>query len=149
MKEHPDYKYRPRRKPKPLLKKDPGAKFSLPLHHFFPPGFDPTAAAFARHFFQPLVAAAATSSGDSGGSIYSLPSLTTTAAKTTTANNILSGLTVLPSPSAATDQRRRSDEEEKDPVTPETTGRKQDSHGATVCSEDTSFSGRLIWQFNI
>lgn len=29
MKEHPDYKYRPRRKPKPLLKKEPKFGFSL------------------------------------------------------------------------------------------------------------------------
>lgn len=49
MKEHPDYKYRPRRKPKPLLKKEPKFGFSLsplisppmdnqPLHRtVFPP----------------------------------------------------------------------------------------------------------------
>lgn len=29
MKEHPDYKYRPRRKPKPLLKKEPKFGFSI------------------------------------------------------------------------------------------------------------------------
>ena len=73
MKEHPEYKYRPRRKPKPLLKKDgsvggsgaslnphaafppnatsaaAGSKYNLPLH-FFPPGFDPSSA-FARTLF--------------------------------------------------------------------------------------------------
>ena len=59
MKEHPDYKYRPRRKPKALLKKDPAssmptisAKFNLPLHQFFPQGLDPSsAAALTRQFF--------------------------------------------------------------------------------------------------
>ncbi|XP_059080932.1 transcription factor Sox-2-like [Tigriopus californicus] len=52
MKEHPDYKYRPRRKPKPLIKKEAG-KFNLPLH-FFPPGFDPASAVFARSLFSPF-----------------------------------------------------------------------------------------------
>lgn len=33
MKEHPDYKYRPRRKPKSLLKKEPKFGFSLLSHH--------------------------------------------------------------------------------------------------------------------
>ena len=56
MKEHPDYKYRPRRKPKAILKKDPAssmpAKFNLPLHQFFPQGLDPSsAAALTRQFF--------------------------------------------------------------------------------------------------
>ena len=62
MKEHPEYKYRPRRKPKPLMKKGGAgggdhhggnhSKFSIPLH-FFPPGFDAAAAsaALARSFF--------------------------------------------------------------------------------------------------
>ena len=59
MKEHPEYKYRPRRKPKPLIKKDGSpagvgpsafaAKFNIPMH-FFPPGFDP-ASALARSLF--------------------------------------------------------------------------------------------------
>ena len=59
MKEHPDYKYRPRRKPKSLAKKDPAStvppipgKFNVPLHQFFPPGLDPSsAAALTRQFF--------------------------------------------------------------------------------------------------
>ena len=103
MKEHPEYKYRPRRKPKPMMKKEGGGggngaattpssassaasraeqvnhhhKFSsnsstgpptaspaapapFPLHHFFPPGFDPAASvALARTLFQPFAAAAA------------------------------------------------------------------------------------------
>ena len=54
MKEHPDYKYRPRRKPKPLsasgspIKKE-AAKYSFPLP-LIPPGFDPCtfSAAMAR-----------------------------------------------------------------------------------------------------
>ena len=52
MREHPDYKYRPRRKPKPLMKKEGVAKFPLPLH-FFPPGFDPASAALAARSFFP------------------------------------------------------------------------------------------------
>ena len=39
MKEHPDYKYRPRRKPKPLMKKDLG-RYPFPFP-FLPPGLDP------------------------------------------------------------------------------------------------------------
>lgn len=35
MKEHPDYKYRPRRKPKPLMKKE--QKFGFPMSHMSPP----------------------------------------------------------------------------------------------------------------
>ena len=53
MKEHPDYKYRPRRKPKPLnasggAKKET-TKYSFPLP-LMPPGFDPCtfSAAMAR-----------------------------------------------------------------------------------------------------
>lgn len=61
MKEHPDYKYRPRRKPKPLnhgsgSKKDhhhPGAKYSFPLPvPLIPPGFDPCSfSAMARSIY--------------------------------------------------------------------------------------------------
>lgn len=39
MKEHPDYKYRPRRKPKPLMKKDLG-RYPFPFP-FLPHGLDP------------------------------------------------------------------------------------------------------------
>ena len=60
MKEHPDYKYRPRRKPKPMnhsgsgLKKDV-AKYSFPLPvPLIPPGFDPCSfSAMARSMFAP------------------------------------------------------------------------------------------------
>lgn len=38
MKEHPDYKYRPRRKPKPLMKKEP--KFGFSMSHLMPPSMD-------------------------------------------------------------------------------------------------------------
>lgn len=38
MKEHPDYKYRPRRKPKPLLKKEP--KFGFPMSPLMSPSLD-------------------------------------------------------------------------------------------------------------
>ena len=59
MKEHPDYKYRPRRKPKSLVKKDPPSavppmpgKYNMSLHPFFPPGLDPSsAAALTRQLF--------------------------------------------------------------------------------------------------
>ena len=53
MKEHPDYKYRPRRKPKPLNAsggpKKEATKYSFPLP-LMPPGFDPCtfSAAMAR-----------------------------------------------------------------------------------------------------
>ena len=40
MKEHPDYKYRPRRKPKPLLKKDLG-RYPFPFPFMSNPGLDP------------------------------------------------------------------------------------------------------------
>ena len=45
MKEHPDYKYRPRRKPKSLLKKD---KYAFPIPMI--PGMSP---AFSHHGFLP------------------------------------------------------------------------------------------------
>ncbi|KAI4464804.1 sox transcription factor [Holotrichia oblita] len=38
MKEHPDYKYRPRRKPKPLMKKEP--KFAFPMSPLLSPTLD-------------------------------------------------------------------------------------------------------------
>ena len=57
MKEHPDYKYRPRRKPKPLNHTGTGsakkevAKYSFPLPvPLIPPGFDPFSA-MARSIF--------------------------------------------------------------------------------------------------
>ena len=58
MKEHPDYKYRPRRKPKPMNHNGSGskkevAKYSFPLPvPFIPPGFDPCSfSAMARSIF--------------------------------------------------------------------------------------------------
>ena len=58
MKEHPDYKYRPRRKPKPMnhngsSSKKEVAKYSFPLPvPFIPPGFDPCSfSAMARSIF--------------------------------------------------------------------------------------------------
>lgn len=46
MKEHPDYKYRPRRKPKPILKKELG-RYPFPFP-FLPQGLDPLSP-LARH----------------------------------------------------------------------------------------------------
>ena len=60
MKEHPDYKYRPRRKPKPLNHTGNGPKKELPKYSFplpvpfLPPGFDPCSfSAMARSIFAP------------------------------------------------------------------------------------------------
>ena len=61
MKEHPDYKYRPRRKPKPLQHAGSGTskkevpKYSFPLPvPLIPPGFDPCSfSAMARSIFAP------------------------------------------------------------------------------------------------
>ena len=62
MREHPEYKYRPRRKPKPLVKKDGTSKYGFPLP-FFPPGIDPILAArsfaFSPHYAAALAAATA------------------------------------------------------------------------------------------
>ena len=62
MREHPEYKYRPRRKPKPLVKKDGTSKYGFPLP-FFPPGIDPIMAArsfaFSPHYAAALAAATA------------------------------------------------------------------------------------------
>ena len=62
MREHPEYKYRPRRKPKPLVKKDGSSKYGFPLP-FFPPGMDPIMAArsfaFSPHYAAALAAATA------------------------------------------------------------------------------------------
>ena len=62
MREHPEYKYRPRRKPKPLVKKDGTSKYGFPLP-FFPPGIDPIIAArsfaFSPHYAAALAAATA------------------------------------------------------------------------------------------
>ena len=62
MREHPEYKYRPRRKPKPLVKKDGTSKYGFPLP-FFPPGIDPMLAArsfaFSPHYAAALAAATA------------------------------------------------------------------------------------------
>ena len=64
MKEHPDYKYRPRRKPKPMNHNGNGskkeiAKYSFPLPvPLIPPGFDPCSfSAMARSIFAPTAAA--------------------------------------------------------------------------------------------
>ncbi|KAM9321406.1 transcription factor SOX-21 [Gastrophryne carolinensis] len=89
MKEHPDYKYRPRRKPKTLLKKD---KFAFPMPYSLPGDHDglkaaslhdsllanpekaaaAAAAAAARVFFPPSAAAAAAAAAASASSPYSL-----------------------------------------------------------------------------
>ena len=62
MREHPEYKYRPRRKPKPLVKKDGTSRYGFPLP-FFPPGIDPMLAArsfaFSPHYAAALAAATA------------------------------------------------------------------------------------------
>ncbi|BFZ00627.1 hypothetical protein BsWGS_03666 [Bradybaena similaris] len=52
MKEHPDYKYRPRRKPKSLMKKD---KYSFPLHPMLP-GMNGSALGSMAHSFASLAA---------------------------------------------------------------------------------------------
>lgn len=53
MKEHPDYKYRPRRKPKPLMKKEP--KFGFPISPLISPSMDPQN--LSRSMMAPLSAA--------------------------------------------------------------------------------------------
>ena len=62
MREHPEYKYRPRRKPKPHVKKDGTSRYGFPLP-FFPPGIDPMLAArsfaFSPHYAAALAAATA------------------------------------------------------------------------------------------
>ena len=70
MREHPEYKYRPRRKPKPLVKKDGTSKYGFPLP-FFPPGIDPIMAArsfaFSPHYAAALAAATAFSAHSTPG----------------------------------------------------------------------------------
>ena len=41
MKEHPDYKYRPRRKPKPLMKKELAGRYPFPFPFVSGSGLDP------------------------------------------------------------------------------------------------------------
>ncbi|XP_059149885.1 transcription factor sox-3-like [Physella acuta] len=52
MKEHPDYKYRPRRKPKSLMKKD---KYAFPLHPMLP-GMNGSALGSMAHSFASIAA---------------------------------------------------------------------------------------------
>ncbi|CAL1532996.1 unnamed protein product [Lymnaea stagnalis] len=52
MKEHPDYKYRPRRKPKSLMKKD---KYAFPLHPMLP-GMNGSALGSMAHSFASFAA---------------------------------------------------------------------------------------------
>ncbi|KAM4698884.1 transcription factor SOX-21 isoform 1-T2 [Discoglossus pictus] len=110
MKEHPDYKYRPRRKPKTLLKKD---KFAFPMHysltgdHEALKGLHGTgslsdsllsnpekaaaaaAAAAARVFFPPsAAAAAAAAAAASASNPYSLFDLSSKMAEITSSSTL-------------------------------------------------------------
>ncbi|CAH2223675.1 transcription factor SOX-21 [Pelobates cultripes] len=114
MKEHPDYKYRPRRKPKTLLKKD---KFAFPMPYSIPGDHDglkaarlhgagvltdsllsnpekaaaAAAAAAARVFFQPSAAAAAAAAAAGGATNpYSLFDLSSKMAEITSSSSSLS-----------------------------------------------------------
>jgi hypothetical protein len=87
MREHPEYKYRPRRKPKPLVKKDGTSKYGFPLP-FFPPGIDPILA--ARSFaFSPHYAAALAAASAFGSHSFSANSVLST-------NEILNPFSALP-----------------------------------------------------
>ncbi|XP_053560894.1 transcription factor SOX-21 [Bombina bombina] len=124
MKEHPDYKYRPRRKPKTLLKKD---KFAFPMHYNLTGDHEglkaaglhgagvltdsllsnpekaaaAAAAAAARVFFQPsAAAAAAAAAAASASNPYSLFDLSSKMAEITSSSSSLSYASSLGYPQA-------------------------------------------------
>lgn len=78
MKEHPDYKYKPRRKPKTLLKKD---RFPFPLPYMSAP-IDYLGMSFPRNFFPPSSAGGLPMPGllpfSGSDPIFASPTVTTT-----------------------------------------------------------------------